>query len=102
MTDFIVKFFEAVSPFMLAFGPLIIVLSGACLFFRIVNQSDEELERGMRYYFDRLYSRYIKRRRRKAYWRLLKYKISKRFSRRESLDLKRDSYLWNYTYRDKR
>lgn len=33
MTDFIVKFFETVRPFMLAFGPMTIVLWGFCLFF---------------------------------------------------------------------
>lgn len=100
MTDFIVKFFETVSPFMLYFGPSIIVISGFFLYYRIVNQSDEEFERGMRYYFDRLHSRRMKRQRRKAYWRLLKYKISKRRANRKSPAFQKGDYFYDYLHKD--
>lgn len=91
MTDFFVKIFETVSPFMFAFGPVTIFLSGACLLFRIINQSDEELERGMRYYFERKHIKFMKRQRRAARHRLMRYRRECRrrakydaFSRKEN------------------
>lgn len=91
MTDFLTNIFEAVSPFMLAFGPVLIVVSGIPILYRLFNQSDEDLERGMHYYFDRLYSRRMRRQRRAARRRLMRYRRECRrrakydvFSRKEN------------------
>lgn len=89
------NFFEIVRPFIVIFAPIVLLGLLSCLL-KILHPD---------YYRPGFFSHTVRvkmRRRRKAYWRLLKYKISKRFSRRESVDFKRDSYLWNYTYRDKR
>lgn len=100
MFEFFLKLGEAVRPFVLAFAPIVIVVWGVRLIFRIINQSEEELERGMRYYFDRLHFRDMKRQRRKAYWRLLKYKLSKRRASRKSPAFQKGDYFYDYLHKD--
>ena len=98
MTEIFKNIFEIARPFMLVISPFLLLgLIGS--FLKILYPD-------YRYGFFKPSSNMKKRRRRKAYWRLLKYKIASRrkckHDKRKSSEFAEGSYLWNFTYKDKR
>lgn len=97
MTEIFNNIFEIIRPFMIVISSFLLLgLIGS--FLKIMMVSDSDYRYGLK-----PYSKMKKRRRRKAYWRLLKYKISSRRKckhyKRKSSEFAEGSYLWNFTYK---
>lgn len=93
MTDFLTKIFDAVSPFFIGFSPFILPLLILAPF-KIFSIMERDFEQNYEAYFERQHIRFMKRQRRAARRRLMRYRREcRRKTKHNVFDRRENAYL---------
>lgn len=99
MTDFLTKIFEAVSPFFIVFSPIILPLLFVAPF-KIFRAMERDFEQNYEAYFERQHIRFMKRQRRAARRRLMRYRREcRRKTKHNVFDRRENAYLLEFMRR---